>query len=155
MNNLRDIITPGVNWLEELPTYQRNSITGLLNQGKTPEEAAIIWLSANGAAHTYPFGSQTNTSAFYNKLILEVEALLCGEDRYVEERKQFLVQYKAGEVYMVSFLSTLVAPVVGAAAAFIAPAIALILVTVCKLGIHAWCSLRKDLAAAETQPPVG
>ncbi|MED4601595.1 hypothetical protein P9314_12870 [Paenibacillus validus] len=145
MNTLEDILKKDTNWLDALPAYQNKSIHELLEQGKTYEEVAIIWLTANGSENTYPFGSQNTKSLFFEKLMEEVEKFICREDTYAEEKKQLFTQFKAGDVYVITFISTAIAPIVGASASLIAPAIALILMTVLRMGLNAWCSLRQEL----------
>lgn len=145
MSGLQDLFTADTNWLDALPSYQSKSIYQLIEQGKTYEEVAISWLTANGPSNTYPFGAQDTKSLFYEKLMEEVESFICREDSYVEEKKKIMTQFKTGDVYIVTIISTIISPVVGASSVLIAPAIALILMTILRMGLNAWCSLRKDL----------
>lgn len=141
---LKDILKADINWLDTLPSYQSKSIQQLIAQGKTYEEIAISWLSANGPANTYPFGSQNTKSLFFEKLMEEVESFICREDKYSDEKKKLLAQFNAGNVYIITFISGVISQVVGASSAFIAPAIVLILMNILKIGVNAWCAIRID-----------
>ncbi|OAB30628.1 hypothetical protein PMSD_19035 [Paenibacillus macquariensis subsp. defensor] len=147
---LEDIFMADINWLDALPPYQSKSIQQLMDQGKSYEEISILWLSANGPANTYPFGANNTKSLFFEKLMEEVEHFICREDKYTDEKKKLLTQFKAGDVYVVTFISAIIAPVVGATSVLIAPAIALILMTVLRMGINAWCAVRIDLKQQNT-----
>jgi hypothetical protein len=151
MITLEEFIRQDINWLDALPEYQRKSIQQLLDQGKTYEEAAVIWLSANGPSNTHPFGTQNTKSIFFEKLLEEVESFFCRDDKYIEEKKQLLTQFKAGDVYVLTFISTVISPIVGASAPLISPAIALILMTILRMGLNAWCSLRREIKQNSTQ----
>lgn len=133
-------------WIDALPAYQREIIKSLISQGKTPEEAATAWLSASGPANTFTLGTVPGRSLFYEKLLDEVEAFICREDKYQEERNKLLTDFKSTAVqgYIIGAISVAIAPTVGAAAAFIAPAVAVILLTITRIGRNAWCAMRKE-----------
>lgn len=134
------------NWVASLPKYQQSIIDQFLQGGASPEEAAARWLSASGPANTFPFGAVRGGSVFYEKLVEEVEAFLCGAERYNEDRKQFFAEFKAKHAYIVGGISAAIAPALGTAAPLIAPAVALTLLTVGRITLNAWCSSRKTSA---------
>jgi len=70
-------------WIESLPKFQKEIVDQLFSQGKTPKEAASAWLSA-APQDTYPFGVEKGKSLFLEKVLVELEAFLCGEPKYKE-----------------------------------------------------------------------
>ncbi len=130
-------------WIGALPEYQQRIVRTLLGQGKTPEEAAKAWLSASGSAQTAGLGGG-GVSPFFDKLLEEFDAFICRDDRYVEDKKKLTAQLHLGHLYAVGIISAAIAPAVGAAAPFIAPAIALMLITVTHMGKNAWCAMRTE-----------
>ena len=131
------------NWVEALPAYQREIVHELLGQGLSAEEAASKWLNSTGPSNTFPFGAGPGQSVFYEKLVEEVEAFLCGSERYAEDRKRFFAEFQAKHAYIVGGISVSVAPALGAAAPLLAPAIALTLLTIGRITLNAWCASRK------------
>ena len=112
-------------WVSALPQYQQDIVLSFLDQDGDPAVAATQWLTASGPSHTFPFGGKKPEAIFYEKLLAEVEAFLCGDDRYEKERGAFLAEFDSRQAYVVGSVSAIVAPAVGSAAAIIAPAIAL------------------------------
>ncbi len=134
-------------WIDSLPDYQKTLVQELLKQSDSPEEAASKWLTAS-PRNTFPLGAAQGSSKLYlDKLWNELEAFLCGDSRYEEDRKKLLAELKPGHAYLVGVISVTIAPVLGASATFLAPVIALLLITVSKLGLNAWCQMRKEQAA--------
>jgi len=132
-------------WIDALPNYQRKTINALLEQGKSSEEVAVAWLSANGPTNTFPYGAQKSSgSIFFEKLVEEVEGFICSEDRYIEDRKKLLTGAEATKTYFISTISLAIAPVLHTSAALIAPAVALVLLTISKIGRNAWCAMRYE-----------
>lgn len=131
-------------WIDSLPTYQRNIVTALLKEGNSPENVAVEWLSATGPANTFTFGTENTRSVFYEKLVVEIEAFICGSEKYTEERDKLLNHVELGQVFAVSTLSAAIAPIVGAAAPLIVPPVALTLVIISQIGRNAWCAMRQE-----------
>jgi hypothetical protein len=131
-------------WIAALPRYQAAIIREFLDRGMPPETAAQEWLSASGPMNTFPFGAQVAKDAFYDKLVLELEAFLCGDQRYAEDRRRLIGDLKPGQAYTIASISAIIAPAVGASAALIAPAIAMLLFVAAKIGLNAWCAMRKE-----------
>lgn len=131
-------------WIDSLPAYQRNIVTALLKEGNSPENVAVEWLSATGPANTFTFGTENTRSVFYEKLVVEIEAFICGSEKYTEERDRLLNHVELGQAFVVSTLSTAIAPVVGAAAPLIVPPVALTLMVISRMGRSAWCAMRQE-----------
>lgn len=132
-------------WMDTLPAYQRNTINTLAAQGKSYEEIATAWLSANGPANTFPFGTEKGHTIFFEKLVDEIEKFLCGvEDHYSEDRKKLLTSGETTKTFFISIISQAIGSVLHTSIPFIAPVVALTLITVTKIGRNAWCSMRQE-----------
>jgi hypothetical protein len=130
-------------WISGLPTYQRRLIEALLAQGNSADEAAEKWLSAV-PKDTFPFGGVPSAKPYLNKLLDELEALLCGDPKYTSERAKLALESKPTHALFVSTVAVLIAPAIGTSAPVLAPVIALLLATIAKLGLNAWCAVRKE-----------
>ena len=127
-------------WLAAVPRYQLETINNLLGAGNTPERVAEIWLSSNGAESVAGFGSSSTNQAFVDKVKIEVREFVCGGKKYESDRKALLSHSGKTQTFVVSTISTAVALHVGAAAAYLVPVIALLLVVCAKVGRNAWCA---------------
>lgn len=125
-----------------LPAYQKNTLRLLRQQGKSNEEIAQIWLEANGPTNTFPFGANNKKNRIYEQVKIEIEGYICNEDKYAEEKGQFLELYKSGKLAAITSMAATIGPVVGSSASFIVPVIVLILDSATKVGIKTWCALR-------------
>lgn len=140
-------------WLSALPGYQQQLATTLLSQGDSPEQAAEKWLSA-APKDTYPFGGLRTSKLYLEKLLDELEAFLCGDPRYNSERAKLAAESKATHALVVSSIAVFIAPAIGTSAPIIAPVIALLMITSGRLGLNAWCALRRDARAQRPTPAV-
>lgn len=138
-------------WLEALQPYQRASIDELSRQGKSYDEIAEAWLAAR-PSDTYSFGTTVpgQRGAFREKLVLEVEAFLCGDKRYATERTKLFGKEGVARTYVVSAIAVAVAPMLGVSATFLAPVVALVLASIGKITLNAWCASRKAARAASS-----
>lgn len=156
MSTLEELIAGDENaWIGALPSYQAEHIRALLKKGLSPEQVAIVWLTVQGPANTFPFGGDSNRSLrslFYEKLLREVEDYICGAERYGADRAKLLGELKPTHAYLISTISVAVSPVLGAAAPLLAPAIAMILYTTARIGINAWCAARKEMRDSNVSP---
>lgn len=153
MSELDPVVGGGDGWIQTLPLYQRTSVEQLLGQGKSPEEVAQLWLSTPGFSNTSPYGSQRFAAVFYDKLLEELEQLICDDPKYAEDRKRILQQAAAAKTVIVASIATVIAPHLGVSAVLIVPSIALILHVTSGMGTNAWCAARKELRAAAQPPP--
>ena len=139
-------------WLDALKPYQRSSVDELTAQGKSFEQIAEMWLSAR-PGDTFAFGAAVpgQRSVFLDKLTLEIEAFLCGDERYNVERTRLFGEQGLARTYIVGVIAVAIAPTLGVSATFLAPAIALVLASLGKITLNAWCASRKE-ARAKTPP---
>lgn len=139
-------------WLDQLPTYQREIVNQLLALGSTEEEAAAHWLTADtqGVA---PFGGEARSrSIFFRKFIDEIHDFLCSDSRYGKEREEILKQFSLGQATTVSGVAAALSGPLSAAGPLLAPAVALVLVTVGKMGLNAWCATVQEERAVTGDP---
>lgn len=137
---LGEILAGTQAYLDDLPGYQSALVRSLLQSGLSEEEAAAVWL--DGAAKDLAtFGSRGTSSLFYRKFIEELHAFLCSEERYGADREELLKQFKTGQASAIGLMSAALSPHLGAAGALLAPAIALVLILIGKMGLNAWCAM--------------
>jgi len=128
--------------VEALPKYQRDPIDQLIQAGQDYSEAAQSWLTAS-AANTFRFASTPTVGdkrAFLESLRTEVRAFLCGDKKYQTERSGLFGKQGIARTYVISAIAVAVAPHLSVASAVIAPVIALILASIGKITLNAWCA---------------
>lgn len=144
MDNMMDFLETSEpdSWIATLPSYQRNTITEMRARGASYEDIASIWIAA-GASNTAPFstgGPLQPDPGFLEKLRREVRAYVCGDKKYDKDRKQLIAGGKEIHAFVISGMSVGIAPFVGAASIVIAPLIALLLASIGKISLNAWCA---------------
>ncbi len=147
MNDFESLFQEPTAWVDSLPKYQKDIVSQLLSSGKTPEEAAEAWLSAT-PQDTYPFGAERGRKLYLEMVVNELEAFICGAPKYNNDRSKFnklLKESGTVHAYCVGGISVAIAPVVGTSGAVLAPVIALVLMSMGKITINAWCNMRKEL----------
>lgn len=137
-----------IKWVQELPEYQRDTIEKLLASGSSFDEIAQAWISAS-AENTYRFAAATpvpigNKGAFLENLRKEIRAYLCGDKRYKRERDELFGEKGIARTYVVSAMAVAIAPHLSVAAAVISPLIALVLASIGKVALNAWCAIQSD-----------
>jgi hypothetical protein len=128
-------------WVMQLPKYQSETISELLIAGNTYEQVAIVWLTAS-AQNTFGFSasqSDISRSTFLSSVKVEVRAFLCGNARYKKERDGLFHKKCITHSYLVSVMAAAIAPYSGMAASALAPIIALVLASIGKIAVNAWC----------------
>jgi hypothetical protein len=133
-------------WVTELPEYQRAPLEQLLKEGLSFEQLAQNWLSAS-AANTYRFSAVSpagKKDAFLDNLRKEIRAFLCGDNKYKKERDRLFGEKGLARTYVVTAMAVAIAPYVNVAAPVIAPVVALLLASLGKITINAWCASQED-----------
>ncbi|HUX90766.1 MAG TPA: hypothetical protein VMV48_08760 [Gallionellaceae bacterium] len=145
--NLDDLLgEEPIKWVHELPAYQRESIEALITSGASFDEVAQAWVNAS-AENTYRFAASTpvgDKGAFLGNLKLEVRAFLCGDKKYKKERDGLFGEKGHGRTYVVSAMAVAIAPHLSVASAVISPLIALVLASIGKVALNAWCATQSD-----------
>ena len=130
-----------------LDNYQQEIVLALLKATNNNYlEAADKWLSAS-PSNTAKFGGDSSHSTIYReKVVEEIEKFLCGnEPSYEEEREKLKEQSDKSQKYIIGVLSTAIGSQLGVAGVFIAPVIVLIIISMGKICINAWCEMRKEI----------
>ncbi|UFK93463.1 hypothetical protein [Providencia rettgeri] len=131
-------------WISTLKPYQSSVIESLLKKG-TEEQALDLWLTSSGPIKTSPFGGgsfeQNTKKEFLINFKLEFKALVCGDAKYEKDRESLNKIGNNAKTYIVSTISAIIAASLGTTAAFIAPAVVLMLMIISKMGVNAWCAL--------------
>lgn len=135
-------------WIGALPSYQKNMVDKLYSKNGSYEETAKAWLSAS-LAITVPFGTEKSKSVFLEKVLDEIEAFFSGDEKYQSDRIAILQEKSVVQTYVVGALSVALSPELGASSVFLAPVIAIVLVTITKMGINAWLAMRKERRTAD------
>lgn len=144
MNDISEIFNVDPDsWIDTLSTYQKNLIHQLYEQTNDYELVANKWLTATIPTNV-PFGTQKNPSIFFEKVLDEVEAFFTGDEKYKYSRLAILKESGVVQSYIVGGLSIALAPVLGTSAPFLAPVIAIVLLTIGKIGLNAWLATRKE-----------
>lgn len=133
----------GESWIDCLPKYQKSRINEILDNGKTINEVANIWLSAS-PQNIVPFGTTKKENVFLIKIQEELESLLCGDEKYADYRSKLSNEVSLSKGYVIGVISSAIALVVGSSGKFIAPVIALLLLGMGKVTINAWCECCKE-----------
>ena len=125
-------------WLQCLKKYQRDAIQILVEE-HGEDLAPKKWLSAKGFSNTIPFGGQRDTKPFFDNFKSEFKKFICGHPDYEEERKKLADQKEIVSALVISTISAAIGSVLGMAGALLAPAVAVMLYIVGKMGTKAYC----------------
>ncbi len=132
-------------WIQDLPAFQRDAIEKLLAGGLSYDAVAEAWVSAS-AENTFRLAASTigDNGSFLSNLKYEVRNFLCGDKKYNKERTCLFGEKGLARTLVVSTLAVAIAPHIGVASAVLAPLIALILASMGKITLNAWCATEKE-----------
>ena len=151
---------------EDVREYLADSLTesakSALAHARRPEDAALAFTDPNryvpgipdkrrfypddryGPTTGRPEPDPAEARRYRDRLVDELHAFLCGDPRYEEQRKE--LQAEGGtKAYLVGVIATAIAPLFGSIAIGVAPAIALMLIAIARVGLNAWCAGKKGL----------
>lgn len=131
-----------IEWVVGLAEYQREPIVVLIREENSFEDVAHRWVTAT-AANTFRMGAAVNTgdqNTFLLRVKAEVRAYLCGDRRYKKERDSLFAEKSPTRTLVVSGIAVAIAPRLGVSAPVLAPVIALILASLGKIILNAWCA---------------
>jgi hypothetical protein len=126
-------------WLTVLKPYQRKTIEAYLSGG-TPEDAAEKWLAATGSPNIVPFGGQANPKPFWDNFKAEFRKFVCDDTAYADEKKALASESPVSKAILVSAVSAAIGAQIGYTATLLAPAVTVLLCTVGKMSIAAYCA---------------
>lgn len=130
-------------WLETLPDYQQTIIQLLYEEKGDYEEVAKAWLTSS-ISMTVSFGTEKGKSIYFEKILDEIELFLIGDEKYKDSRLAILKESGAVQNYAVGLLSVALSPILGSSSVFLSPVIAIICLTITKIGVNAWLAMRKE-----------
>lgn len=132
-------------WLSELKPYQRNTIQQLL-VAMPPDEVAKKWVMDSGSQNIVPFGgvnyrvARRDNKPFWDRFKSEFKKFICDDGAYVSEKTALSTESPATKALLISAISAAIGTSIGYAAILLAPAVALLLCIVGKIGINAYCN---------------
>jgi hypothetical protein len=131
--------------LSSIDDFQSEIIKAFLASNSNDYLAsADNWLNAS-TANTAKFGGEPNKAKIYrDKLLEELEKFLCGDQQYEDDRKKIADSTDKSQKYIIGVMSAAIGKSLGAAGAFIAPVIVLLILSIGKMAINAWCAMRKE-----------
>ena len=126
-------------WSALLKPYQRTTIRAFVSESSI-EEAAKKWLSATGSPNIVPFGGSRDTKPFWDRFATEFKKFVCDDNAYTEEKKALGAESAPIKAILISAVSAALGATLGYSATLLAPAVALLLCIVGKMGKNAYCS---------------
>jgi hypothetical protein len=129
-------------WVADLPEFQLATIQKLRAGGASYNDVAQAWITAS-AENTYRFSASApvgDKRAFLDNLRTEVRGFLCGDKKYKKERDGLFGETGLARTYVVSTMAVAIAPHLSVASSVIAPLVALVLASLGKITLNAWCS---------------
>ena len=127
-------------WLAELKPYQRNTLQQFLI-AQEPEKAAEMWLTTIGSPNIAGFGGvASDPKPFWVRFKAECHRFVCDETAYSDDKKAFLSKVPVSKDVLISVMSGAIGANLGTAGTLVAPAVTLILFTVGRIGLNAYCS---------------
>lgn len=135
-------------WLSVLKPYQESTLRSFLLTAD-PEGVAERWLAATGSPNIAPFGGARDTKPFWERFQTELRTFLCDDDAYAEEKKALSGESQIGKAVFVSVISAALGATMGFAAALLAPAVAILLCVVGKVGLNAYCVAETAAGSAD------
>ena len=128
-------------WVTQLPAYQSESIAELVDAGTTYDNIALLWLTTT-AQNTFGLSASQqdkSKSTLLANVKAEVRAYLCGNPKYKKERDRLFGEKGVARNYVVSAMAVCIAPHIDMAGPVLAPIIALVLASIGKIIVNAWC----------------
>lgn len=156
MTEMKEFIIddPGM-WLSQLPHYQQATIRSMLDAGLGYEQAASAWISGSAFESTAPFGAGFGMKPYFESLLDELHDFLCVGRSYEQERSELLSGFKPGQTGVAASIAAAIAPHLDAAPSYLAPAVALTLCAIGKIGLGAWCRVQSERRAGNEENPGG
>lgn len=110
------------------------------------EKAAEEWITTVGPLQTATFGGDSfdkvDQKRYWIRFREEFDKLICGHPTYEEDLKKILFTGKSLGTGAVTYIATIIGPVIGMAPAILVPPIILLLHTVTKITVKAYCTTR-------------
>ncbi len=142
-------------WLMCLRPYQREIAETLLTSN-SPEHAAQLWISSNGPTSIVQFGGEGQSKPFWDCFVNEFRDFICGHHKYEKDRKSLSEQGGITRELMISAVSSGIGAAIGYPATFLAPAATLLLISVGRVGLNAYCRTENSPEQSDApKSPIG
>jgi hypothetical protein len=128
-------------WLHCLKPYQARSLRQILSESEGDEDAARRWLSITGSSNIAAFGGQGSSEPFWERFKTEFHRFVCDGEAYTDLKEKLRDQGVITRELLISGIAAGIASTLGFAAALLAPAVALMLCAVARIGKNAYCEL--------------
>jgi hypothetical protein len=125
-------------WLHELKPYQKTTLSVFLKNASL-EEAAEKWLASTGSPNIVAFGGERDSKPFWERFKTELRKFICDDNSYVEEKKALAAEGSINKAILISAVSAAIGATIGYSATLLAPAVAILLCAIGKMGLHAYC----------------
>lgn len=129
--------------LNSLKVYQRD-ISIKLIEDHGLDKAAEIWIDNNNLNDLKKFGGiQEDKKKLYDFILDEFNLFICGDKKYKSDRQKLASASSPTALLFVSSISSIISAYLGLAAALITPVIAILLCSISKIGVNAWCKFKE------------
>lgn len=128
-------------WISELKPYQKSTLVQFTTT-MDAEAAAEQWLTTIGSPNIAGFGGGTKSDSkpYLDRFKAEFRKYLCDESAYAEDKKELVAHSQLSKALLISTMSSAIGSTLGTAGTLLAPAVTLLLFTVGKMGLNAYCS---------------
>ena len=130
-------------WLECLPKYQRDIINKIYSQTENYDEIIEFWLSPSITSNV-PFGTRKKEILSIKKIKKEIKLFIIGDEKYKSDRDRILDYSEITKIYFIYQISNILSPILGTASPYLTPVIAIIFITIGKIGINAWIKTQEE-----------
>ncbi len=117
------------------------------------EDVAVAWLEAGTTSRTAGFGARESARLFYDTFLNLMHDLLCSDNKFVEERRKLLAEYKTGQTMVAASIASIIAPYVGTATPMLTAVVVILLVVISKAGLQSWCAAQAERRRKAGSPP--
>lgn len=128
-------------WISELKPYQKSTLQHF-TATMDAEAAAERWLTTIGSPNIVGFGggAGSDPKPYLVRFKTEFRKYICDESAYAEDKKELLAHSQLSKALLISTMSGAIGSTMGTAGTLLAPAVTLLLFTVGKMGLNAYCS---------------
>ncbi|MFC1750283.1 hypothetical protein ACFL2V_15900 [Pseudomonadota bacterium] len=127
-------------WVLLLKPYQQSTINKFLKKCSA-EEAAEKWLGSTGSPNIATFGGGVDTKPFWERFKSEFKKFICDDKAYVDEKESLMAEGPVAKAILISVISAAIGATIGYTATLLAPPVALLLCSVGKIGLNAYCDI--------------
>lgn len=137
-------------WIEPLPAFQRDILVQMRDNIGEVDELVDAWLGSLMIPGTTGFGSTMDRTPWSSLVRNAIHDYLCSSDQETKERRNTdLAAAGLSQNLFVGMVAAYVAPLVPLSAAFLVPAVAIVLCIAARIGVKAFCARMTEARALE------